>query len=66
MEITPQITIEELVEKYPASVKILRDHGLVCIICGEPVWGTLQQLAEYKGLDDEIIARIIDEIRLAE
>jgi hypothetical protein len=66
MEITPNITIEELVEHYPASVGILRKHGLICIICGEPVWGTLQELAERKGLDDEIIRKIIDEIRMGE
>lgn len=62
MKITPDITVEELVEKYPGSVSILQKHGLVCIKCGEPVWGTLEELAKSKNLSDSEIQHIIDEI----
>ncbi|MFC1561397.1 DUF1858 domain-containing protein [candidate division KSB1 bacterium] len=43
------IYVEELVASYPKSVKILMDEGIVCIRCGEPVWGTLRELVEKKG-----------------
>jgi methionine synthase II (cobalamin-independent) len=62
MEITPDILIEDLVELYPDSVKILREYGLICVICGEPIWGTLDDLAKSKGIDDETIRQMIREI----
>lgn len=60
--ITKEIPIEELVKKIPASVAFLRDKGLVCILCGEPVWGTLEELAKSKDFTDEQIATIVEEV----
>ncbi len=65
MKISPQISIEELVDRFPVSVSILRDHHLICIICGEPVWGTLEELAKSKNLSDEEIEMIIRDIMKA-
>ncbi|MFC1729049.1 DUF1858 domain-containing protein [candidate division KSB1 bacterium] len=48
-KIDADIYVEELVASYPKSVKILMDEGIVCIMCGEPVWGTLRELVEKKG-----------------
>jgi methionine synthase II (cobalamin-independent) len=62
MNISKDISIEELVEKFPESVSILRKKGIVCIICGEPVWGTLYQLASDKGLSDKEIDELVEEI----
>jgi hypothetical protein len=45
------IPVEELVEEYPDSVGFLADEGILCIRCGEPVWGTLKDLVEEKGKD---------------
>lgn len=45
------IPVEELVEDYPDSVGFLADEGILCIRCGEPVWGTLKDLVEEKGKD---------------
>jgi len=49
--------IEDIVEKYPQLVLPLRENGIVCIACGEAVWGTIGQLAEEKNITniDEII-----------
>ena len=63
MEITPDSSVEDLVRELPASVRILSRHGLVCIRCGEPYWGTLRQLAESKG--DVDLAPILAELRVA-
>ncbi len=60
--ITKEIYIEELVERLPSSVNFLREKGLVCILCGEPVWGTLEQLAKQKGFSDEEIASLLIEL----
>ena len=60
--ITKSITIEELVEKVPDSVTFLREKGLVCILCGEPVWGTLEELAKSKSFSDQQIDNIVVEL----
>ena len=51
------IYIEDLVNEYPEVVSPLAEMGIVCIACGEPVWGTLIELINSKGFDnsDEII-----------
>jgi methionine synthase II (cobalamin-independent) len=65
------IYIEDLVNDYPEVVSPLAKMGIVCIACGEPVWGTLNELINSKGLDnsEEIIEelnKIIKEINSAE
>lgn len=55
MDITRKIYIEELVEILPESVSYLMDNGIKCIACGEPVWGTLEEVAKEKGFDNEQI-----------
>ncbi len=52
--------IEDLVKEYPQVIRPLADHGLVCIACGEPVWGTLEQLALEKGVTN--LENIIEEL----
>jgi len=49
--------IEEITEKYPELIRPLREYGIVCIRCGEPIWGSLSQVAAEKGIEniDEII-----------
>ncbi len=62
MSITKDIQIEDLVELLPQSVSLLREKGIVCVVCGEPVWGSLNDLATQKGLSDESIEQIISEL----
>ncbi len=61
-EITADILIEDLVNTYPASVKYLMENGIRCIMCGEPIWGTLEEAAKEKNFDDVAIARFVNEI----
>ncbi len=58
--IDPDITIEELVRQRPEASAILRRFGIVCIQCGEPVWGTLREAAAEKGIHDlgEVMAAL--------
>ena len=62
MEITKGITIEELVEMIPGSVKYLMNEGIKCIACGEPIWGTLEEAALEKGFDQDAIIRFVREL----
>ncbi len=54
------ILIEDLVQQYPAAVGFLMKKGIVCIQCGEPVWGTLEEAAGRKnqGNIDEIVKEL--------
>jgi len=63
MEITKDISIEELIEEVPSSVKYLMNEGIRCIVCGEPIWGTLEEAAEEKGFNADDIARFVKELQ---
>lgn len=58
--ITKEMLIEDLVQTYPQLVGPLRIEGIVCVACGEPVWGTLEAQASEKGIKDldQIIERM--------
>jgi hybrid cluster-associated redox disulfide protein len=62
MQIQKDITIEELVDKVPQSVKYLMEKGIKCIACGEPIWGTLEEAARQKGFDDAAIDEVVREL----
>jgi len=44
-------TVEDLLEKYPEIDACLIRKGIRCVLCGEPVWSTIGELIENKGLD---------------
>lgn len=50
-EIGGDMTVEDLVDEYPAAVSFLQKEGVVCMKCGEPVWGTLEDAIRRKELD---------------
>jgi hybrid cluster-associated redox disulfide protein len=60
--ISKDIEIEELVRTYPFSVKYLMEHGIRCIACGEPIWGTLEEAAKEKGFDAISIDQFVSEM----
>jgi len=55
-----EMLIENVVREYPEAVRPLAEAGLVCVACGEPLWGTLEELAREKGLQDvdDILSKI--------
>lgn len=63
MKITRDITIEDLVEGVPQSVKYLMNKGIKCIACGEPIWGTLEDAAREKGFSDQDIEKFVEELQ---
>jgi len=60
--ITKETTIEELVETKDEAVQYLKDKGIRCILCGEPIWGTVEEAAKEKGFSDEEISEIVKEL----
>lgn len=62
MKITKEIFIEDLVREYPDAVEYLMKHGIRCLICGEPAWGTLETAAKEKGFSSEQIDVFVNEL----
>lgn len=62
MDITKDMLIEELIDQYPFSVEYLREKGIRCIRCGEPIWGTLEQAAKEKKFSDDDIQHFVGEM----
>ena len=60
--ITKDITIEDLTDNYPKSVKYLSEKGIRCIRCGEPIWGTLEEACLEKGFDESAIEKAVNEL----
>jgi len=57
--ITANDLVEELVERYPDLAAFLLQRGIVCIQCGEPVWGTIGDLLRAKGQDvNSVVAEL--------
>lgn len=58
--ITSDTTIEYVVSQYPELIRPLMEYGIKCVVCGEPLWGTLAENAYSKGIKnlDEIIDRL--------
>jgi hybrid cluster-associated redox disulfide protein len=50
--ITPDMEIEDLAREYPKAVGLLLKRGIICIQCGDPIWGTLAEAARKKGVED--------------
>jgi hypothetical protein len=56
-------SVEELVARFPAAVSIMLRHNLPCLVCGEPVWGTIGELARSNGWSDQAITSLVEELK---
>ena len=59
-------SIEDLVRDYPGSVSFMISRSLPCLVCGEPVWGSIEEIARESGLSeveiDQLVVRMNAEI----
>lgn len=62
--ITKEMTIEELVGILPESVSYLMDKGIRVLICGEPIWGTLEEVVTAKGYSVSELDNMINDLNL--
>jgi hypothetical protein len=63
MIINKYMTVEDLITRYPDSVHYLMQKGIRCLICGEPMWGTLEEAAKEKGFSDAAIGVFVDDLK---
>ncbi|RMI19221.1 MAG: DUF1858 domain-containing protein [Calditrichaeota bacterium] len=60
--ITRNTYIEDLIQMLPEAVTYLSQKNIRCVVCGEPIWGTLEQAAREKGYTDADIDRFVKEL----
>lgn len=53
-------TIDDLRQEHPDLVRFLIEHDLPCVVCGEPFWGTLEELARQKNWDSARIDALVE------
>ncbi len=46
----------------PGSVEYLMKKGIRCIVCGEPIWGSLEEAAEEKGFNEAEINSFVTDL----
>lgn len=57
MAITKEMPIGEIVEKYPQTVSVFFEHGLMCIGCAAARFENLEQGAVAHGIDVEALVK---------
>lgn len=60
--ITKEIEIEDLIKEIPKAVTFLMEKGIRCLMCGEPIWGTLETAAKEKGFNDLDIELLVNDL----
>lgn len=60
--INKSTTIEDLVTILPESVNYFMEKGIRLLICGEPIWGTIEEIVLAKGFTNEELSKIIEEL----
>ncbi len=64
MNITYDTPIEDIV-KCEDGIRIMLDHKLVFIACGEPVWATLGEIFEEQNVPEEERREILEKLKKA-
>jgi hypothetical protein len=61
-DITAQISIEELLERYPKANEFFLEKGFRCLRCGEPFWGSIEKFLKSSRFTGDVNA-LLDELR---
>jgi methionine synthase II (cobalamin-independent) len=62
VRISKDIEIEDLVRVLPQSVSYLREKGIRCLRCGEPIWGTLEEASAEKGFSENDVDKFVEDL----
>lgn len=58
---TKEDKIEDVLAKFPESVKLFIACGLPCLTCGEPYWGSIEELARRYSVDADEVVKVLNE-----
>ncbi len=59
------MSVEDLITAYPGSVRYLIHHNVPCLVCGEPIWGTVEEAMRGAGKTDEEINVLLTDLSAA-
>lgn len=59
--IAKDTAISDVLDKFPNLVTVFIDHGLPCLVCGQPFWGTIEELAQKHTIDVAILLEKLNE-----
>ena len=62
MKVTKEIEMEDLVNELPEAVGYLREEGIRCLRCGEPIWGSIEDASKEKGYTDKDIEGFVKDL----
>ena len=62
MTVTKDTTIEDIVDDIKGGMEYLMKQGIRCVICGEAIWGSLEEAAVEKGFNAEQIQQFVDDL----
>jgi iron-sulfur cluster assembly accessory protein len=57
--ITRDMTVGEIVEKYPQCAEVFLEYGLHCVGCHVAFWETIEEGARGHGMDEESIEMML-------
>ncbi len=60
--VTKDMTMGDIVQKYPAAIEVMLANGLHCIGCHVSYWETLEQGTLGHGMTEEQMNKLVDEI----
>lgn len=63
MEIQRGISVEDLITAFPHSVAFMVEEGLPCFVCGEPTWGTFEEMARREGKSESEIDLLVEAMK---
>ena len=55
--------VDVVLESFPRASAWLARNGLICTECGEVFWGTLRELARYRGLAEDRFQQLLIELQ---
>lgn len=63
--VSKEMTIGEVVQKYPDAVPIMTSYGLHCIGCRVATWESLEEGCRVHGISDDKITEMVTKINEA-
>lgn len=56
--------VEDLIQEVPGAVQFMVSRGLPCFVCGEPTWGTFEEMARRSGKPEAEIDLLVAELQV--
>lgn len=61
-KVTKDMTLGDIIKKYPETVEVMLKRGLHCVGCHVAAWETLEQGAKAHGMSEKEIESMLSEM----